>query len=129
MVRNSSEQWRSGRRTSIKRSTVGALPHAHSYNCQAEKWPIPISDCEPSQGTRPQEVHDFFSRGDRHFQSSVGDTSARRSTILVHGRCPMPDHPPCQICSTLCFVARMPYNYYSCHTIFYSNRTLFLHIP
>ena len=22
--------------------------HAHSYNCQGGKWPIPISDCEPT---------------------------------------------------------------------------------
>ena len=30
------------------RSTVGALLHAHSYSCQGGKWPIPISNCEPT---------------------------------------------------------------------------------
>ena len=29
-----------------------------------------------TKGTRPQEVHDFFSRGPSSLQSAVGDTSA-----------------------------------------------------
>ena len=91
-IQNQSEKYMHGD-VRITRCETAWTRRKHTVNARSEKR----RTCRLGlYRDKAQEVHDFFSRGHRHFQSSVGDTSAwhytrTRPVIYISGVCRLHD--------------------------------------